>query len=55
MVSKVLKDKGLVLWSLLVIGFTIWLVQLVGEIFGTNNYGLLEVWQGYPTASCKME
>ena len=34
---KFMKGIGLVIWTFLGVGFSIWLVDLVGEIFGVNN------------------
>tara|TARA_A100001035_G_scaffold230099_1_gene191965 strand:- start:637 stop:894 length:258 start_codon:yes stop_codon:yes gene_type:complete len=34
---KFMKEIGLVIWTFVGVGFSIWLVQLVGEIFGVNS------------------
>ena len=32
-----MKDIGIVIWTFVGVGFSIWLVGLVGEIFGVNQ------------------
>jgi len=34
---KFMKGIGLVIWTFLGVGFSIWLVELVGETFGVNS------------------
>ena len=34
---KFMKEMGLVIWTFVGVGFSIWLVQLVGEIFPVKN------------------
>ena len=34
---KFMKDIGIVIWTFVGVGFSIWLVGLVGQIFGVNQ------------------